>query len=160
MIKYQKCIFFFQIGFLQWWPSVLYTYIHFLNDSFGIIITPPIKSNPPDILGCLLSWQRRSGPGQVEGTWGDTGPVTQMVKDDNKNVSVFTTGEETAMLETNQHAARLQRRWALLLLSQSESDTWSFWLVLQVHDTCRAPESLRTVAPFSSGSTQSKKEKN
>lgn len=73
----------------------------------------------------------------VKGRWGDMGLLAQMVKDDNENVSVFATGEQTAMLETNQHAARLQRR-AWLPLSLSESVPWSISTVLQKHDTSTA----------------------
>lgn len=40
---------------------------------------------------------------------GDAGLVDQMVEDDNEKVSVFNTGEQAAMLETNQHALGLQR---------------------------------------------------
>lgn len=34
--------------------------------------------------------------------------VAQMLKDDNEKVSVFATGEQAAMLRTNQHAPGLQ----------------------------------------------------
>ena len=41
----------------------------------------------------------------MEGRRGDAGLVAQMVKDDNGSVSVFATGEQAAMLDTNRHAA-------------------------------------------------------
>lgn len=137
---------------LDWRQSVcqvwvVYSYVEFLNYFWNDDQVKYNKSiwkiNFKHIRFCAVcshsSITRESSElGLVDGGWGNTHLKAQMVKDDNENVTTFATREQTAMLETNQHAhpgssAELGYHWGW-----ANQFHKAFWLVLWRHNTSKA----------------------